>query len=119
MQILGVGLTKLSFVFFYRRIFVTGKPGRNVFSIISFTVIGIVLTWMIAFFFAIMLNCGKHVSANWTPALLRTECDDGLAGDLGLAISDFLTDLIVLVLPIPMVSHATILMVIHNPCKTY
>ncbi|MCJ1314646.1 hypothetical protein MMC25_008328 [Agyrium rufum] len=104
MQILAVGFTKLSFVYFYRRIFVTGRTSNTRYGVVTIVAIVMILAWMTSFFFAFIFDCGTQFSAHWTVALLRTKCDKGLEAELGLAISDFLTDLIVLVLPIPMVT---------------
>lgn len=102
MQILAMGFIKLSFVFFFRRIFVTG--GSNVFRIISMAVISIIVAWMTAFFFWFLFSCGTNFSSRWTTVrTLHAHCPTDIESDLALAISDFLTDVFVLTLPIPMV----------------
>lgn len=63
MQILSLGLIKLSFVMFYRRIFCTGV--RTCISI-SVTVISVLITaWTIAFFCLFTFYCGGHPSRAW------------------------------------------------------
>jgi len=100
----AIGFTKLSFVFFYRRIFVTGGSKREAFSIATITTIVIIVAWMISFSFSFLLACAKDFSAQWSgTAELRKVCVNGLALQNGLAISDFLTDVIVFLLPIPMI----------------
>ena len=103
MQILAMGFIKLSFVFFFRRIFITG--GSNVFHVISSAVILTITIWMLSFFFWFFFSCGTNFSSRWTTVrTLHTDCPTDIKSDLALAISDFLTDVLVLTLPIPMVS---------------
>ena len=103
MQILAMGFIKLSFIFFFRRIFVTG--GTNVFRTISSIMIVLVIAWMLSFFFWFCFSCGIHFSSRWTTLnSLHQDCSTDVKSDLALAISDFLTDVLVLTLPIPMVS---------------
>jgi len=103
MQILSMGFTKLSFVFFFRRIFLTGKP-KSIFRFISTVVIITVIVWVTTFFFWFLLSCGTHFSSRWTTMhTLHRMCPSDDRSDFALAISDFITDVFILTLPIPMV----------------
>jgi len=98
-----VSFTKLTFIFFYRRIFVTGSSKHNVFGKVTVGVTVLIVLWIIGFVFAFIFNCGSDILANWTWKIEKEKCDHGLMAENGLAISDFLTDVIVFLLPIPMV----------------
>lgn len=102
MQILSMGFTKLSFIFFFRRIFLTGH--RSLFSIVSACILVVVVLWCLAFFFWFLLSCGNKFATRWTTInTLHHNCQSDIQSDLALAISDFLTDVMILGLPIPMV----------------
>lgn len=100
----AVTSTKLSFIFFYRRIFVTGSSTRNLFGKVTVAVIVLIVLWTLSFVFAFLFSCGSDISAHWNVADLRSKCDKRLDAENGLAISDFLIDVIVFLLPIPRVS---------------
>lgn len=105
-QVLALGFTKLSFAFFYRLIFVTGTSS-TAFSIATLVTIGVVTAWMTSFFFAYLLICGSHPSVYWESFEASTaHCFKTSVALDGFSISDFLTDVIVLLLPIPMVSSS-------------
>lgn len=100
---LGLGCTKASILFFYLRIFATTKRSR---TYVLFTAsIIIIAILMIGFFFATLFECGSHISAMWQSATaLETYCPNTDSYDYGFAISDFITDIIILAMPIPLVS---------------
>ena len=108
MQPLALGLTKLSFIYFYRRIFLNGTS-ETAFNLATIIAIGIVASWMISFFFAYMFICGSHPSVYWESIKASSaHCFKTRVALNGFAISDFLTDAIVLLLPIPMVSFKSL-----------
>ncbi|KAF2873320.1 hypothetical protein BDV95DRAFT_604828 [Massariosphaeria phaeospora] len=97
LQILALGLTKLSICFFYRRIF-RGKR----FNIMSWTVIGLVVAWMVTFLILLTAGCGTNVSAWWGSLLdLTTKCANQFSVLLGLAVVDVAVDLMIMILPLP------------------
>lgn len=103
MQMLALGCVKLSFLFFYRRVFTTGTS--TWFSKVTKSMIIIVLLWTAAFFFALLFACKGNWSAWWGWVMdLSTKCVHTLQLELGLVTSDFVTDVLIMVLPIPMVS---------------
>ena len=108
MLVLALGFVKLSFMFFYRRIF--GASDSKHFDRIMFTVVAIVVAWTVSFFFAQMFACGIHFEYLWTTfpnQLNHGKCVKTLIMQNAFAISDFITDLIVLVFPLPFVSMMT------------
>lgn len=109
MQVLELGCIKLSFTFFYRRIFVT--RGRNsFFNVLTWGTIALVSAWMTAFFFALLFAC-KGYSGDWSAWWgsiidLTTKCVKTEKLETGLVVSDFLTDVLILLMPIPNVSSS-------------
>ena len=101
MQVIQLGAIKLSFVFFFRRIFVVHKSSN--FAILTASMIGIISIWIIAFFLTFLFACGHHLSAWWSPSS-KTECVHTLAFQNGFTLSEFLMDAIIMAMPVPMVS---------------
>lgn len=108
MQALALGCIKLSFVFFYRRIFnVRGHQGHGtLFNIISMSFIVLISVWMVGFFFAMLFTCPGHPAAYWASMKANPRyCWDTTNFLLAYCFSDLITDLCVLLLPIPSVGH--------------
>ena len=64
--------------------------------------IAIVIAWMIGYFFTLLFLCGTNFKAYWTTS--TTEVDDCLPTKpvhLGYAISDVITYVLTILLPIP------------------
>ena len=101
MQVPQLGLVKLAFLLFFRRVFVTGKT-RSRFSVVTLIMLVLVIAWTTAFFLGVLFACGVDFSAWWE----GTSCPQ-LSFEKGFIISDFLVDLLILILPIPVVSIAT------------
>ena len=99
MQVAALGAVKLSFVFFFRRIFIVHVSRK--FAIASTAMISIIIIWTVAFFFGFVW-CGTRFSAWWGPHF-RTECT-GLSFENGLVLSDCIMDVLIMAMPIPMVS---------------
>ena len=60
--------------------------------------------WALSFVFAIAFTCGTNISYAWSNHKLVAEhCDNATAWGVAFAVSDLLTDLMVLALPLPMV----------------
>ena len=102
MQIPALGLVKLSFMFFYRRIFNNGRG--KVFANLTWGLIAVIITWIIGFFFAYVFICKGHPSYYWLSLADETAyCVNSTNLHLGYAISDFLLDFIILLFPMPLV----------------
>ena len=99
---MAYGCVKLSIIFFYRRIFVKGTNSK--FDIATKIAIGITLAWTIAFFFLQIFLCGRHIDWNWGPYIDLTHCVDAFKYDNALFISDLITDVLAICLPIPIVN---------------
>ncbi|KAL8993186.1 MAG: hypothetical protein Q9169_006530 [Polycauliona sp. 2 TL-2023] len=101
MQPLALGCIKMSFIFFYRRIFSVGT-NTKIFNFASIASLVIMAVWMLGFFLAVMLICPGHVGKYWTPPSIRAEyCWTTTKFLYALCWSDVATDLIVILLPIP------------------
>ena len=102
MHTIALGCIKLSILFFYRRIFCTTKSG--IFHYITIFGVSVVSAWSIGFFFALLLICGSSIEAQWGSLMtLSAKCSSSPALKLGVAISDFIIDCVIMVMPIPMV----------------
>lgn len=97
MQALQLGLIKLSFVVFFRRIFVTSS--RTTFSIISWVVIGLLIAWTTTYFLGFLFACGGHFE-RWF--VTQPPCL-GYAYYGSFICSDAVMDFMVILMPIPMV----------------
>ena len=64
-----------------------------------------IILWSVAFFLGFVFGCGVHVPANWGPREDLIEyCPWRLKLTNGYLVSDVILDLILLVVPLPVVS---------------
>ncbi|KAL8827401.1 MAG: hypothetical protein Q9170_007031 [Blastenia crenularia] len=115
-QTIALGCIKLSFLFFYRRIFCTVKA--SVFGRVTQTMIGLTIVWTVAFFIASTLRCGRHFNAAFgSKEDVSAKCGPIFVIEDSLAISDFLFDVIIILMPIPNVRILLLALVprIANP----
>lgn len=96
------GFIKLSVIYFYRRIFVKGFPDSR-FNIVTHVTSVIVVIWTIVFFFLEIFKRGSYIPDNWGPLIKAKQGINGAVLNNGLFISDFITDLWIVLLPIPLV----------------
>lgn len=93
---LTFGLTKLSVLLFYKRVF-----RGNTFNAAVWTMISIISVWTVAFFFANLLQC-YPISTNWEASGAQvSSCINTNMMYLAQAWTDVLTDMMILALPIP------------------
>ena len=96
---LDFGLIKLSVLLLYRRLFL----GR-IFGFYSLAMCILIVLWSFAFFFATAFQCGTRISAWWTSVkTIDQYCDKTAVLELGFGISDVITDLMVLMIPLPII----------------
>ncbi|CAG8949335.1 hypothetical protein HYFRA_00004961 [Hymenoscyphus fraxineus] len=101
--ILAYGFIKLSILCFIRRIFNVTKG--TIFNVISTAMLAMTVMWTIGFFLLFLFGCKSKVWAHWAPLAQFTEyCGNGLAAEMALIISDFITDVMIFLLPLPMVN---------------
>ena len=103
MSIPALGCVKLSFLFFYRRVFCVDK--KSVAGIVTMTAIVATAAWTISYFFAFFFACGTNFSAWWGSTVsLMTRCVKTFELLFSLAITDFVFDIVIITIPIPFVS---------------
>lgn len=69
--------------------------------------IAIITAWMIGYFFTLLFLCGTNFKAYWTSSTTEeNECLPTKPVHLGYAISDVITDVLTILLPIPEVYQA-------------
>ncbi|CAF9921783.1 MAG: hypothetical protein GOMPHAMPRED_002398 [Gomphillus americanus] len=100
LAILIFGFVKLSALFFYRRIFCSGRNG--VFNIVTWVTIAVVVAWEICFFVMTFLVCGPDLHNLFYNAS-TTICTILFPYYEATVISDFLLDVLILVMPIPLI----------------
>ena len=67
--------------------------------------IGITITWTVAFFFAFLFLCGSHPQSYWTSAKVELQkCVKTQELHDALVISDMILDIIIISMSIPVVS---------------
>ncbi|GAW17101.1 hypothetical protein ANO14919_065510 [Xylariales sp. No.14919] len=99
---LALGCTKMSFLFFYRRVFAIDRTGAT--NIFLVGMIVFIITWIAAFFLTSLFQCKLYFSAAWTSPIVQLEhCISQPKVALVLTITDFITDIIILVIPIPLI----------------
>ncbi|KAK2611831.1 hypothetical protein N8I77_005153 [Diaporthe amygdali] len=97
---LAIGSTKASLLFLYRRIFTINRRTR----VIIVTTIALVGAWMAAFFFAELFQCSTKFWANWGSSHdIQTQCNKTTMIIFSVCLTDFLFDLTILIMPIPLI----------------
>lgn len=105
MGVFAFGFTKLSILFFYRKIFCSNRVATDAFGIITWVVIGLVVAWTLAFGVGAIFLCGVHPTYAWAPVgVVAEKCSAQLLFLEGYAISDFILDVVIWTLALPRVS---------------
>ena len=103
MQVPCLTTVKLSFIFFYRRVFDQGS--RKTFRIIVWTFAAIITVWGIAYFFVFLFICPGHPDAYWEALIdQKDDCLNVTSIHDSFSISDVILDILVITFPVPMVS---------------
>ena len=107
-QNIEVGLVKLTFLFFFRRMFCTNVKAMTPFNIVTVVLITLVSSWIAAFLLTALTMCGTNFQALWgTEMDMLTHCANTKTQQIALAVSNFVFDVTIIVLPIPKVKHFT------------
>ncbi|KAL5371989.1 hypothetical protein DPSP01_013835 [Paraphaeosphaeria sporulosa] len=100
--ILAIGFIKTSVSFFYLQIFSVPKYRPYIIAWIV-----IMTLWTISFFTAFMAICGDHgifsSRSHMNPAVQKRECGSTQMLDFGVLISGTVSDLITVLIPLPMI----------------
>ncbi|KUI67900.1 hypothetical protein VM1G_03124 [Cytospora mali] len=95
-----IGFVKLTILFLFRRIF-KGRSSRTAFDYANWTLIILVILWVVAFLFALAFSCGRYLSRAWASLWsLRHECVDTFALLAACAIFSWVMDLAILIEPL-------------------
>ena len=93
----------MSVVLLYRRIFI-----GSVFNIVTLVWTGVIVLWTVGFIMAGLLECGSHITALFaSPGDYARFCGSAILAGRGMVASDVVTDIITLIMPLPMVSTHT------------
>lgn len=96
----ALGFIKASFLFLYQRIFSINKKVY----ILLVGLIVLVAAWTIAFFFAEMFQCSTRFWANWgSTHVLQTQCNHTTWVVFAVCLTDFILDVVIITIPIPLV----------------
>ncbi|KAK3989417.1 hypothetical protein QBC44DRAFT_267231 [Cladorrhinum sp. PSN332] len=107
---IALGCAKLSILFFYYRIFAATTASKRYHFLVGLQVfVGI---WTVAFFLSSVFQCRLQFWAFFGSTMdLIQQCPGTMYIDLSLCITDFVTDLVILAIPVPLIwsiSHLTI-----------
>ncbi|KAK4210370.1 hypothetical protein QBC37DRAFT_377085 [Rhypophila decipiens] len=99
---LALGFIKLSILIFYFRIFAVCRGSATYTLLAAFTALA--GTWTVAFFFAELFQCGTNIwaltSSSWDT---MNYCHGTSNIDFSLALTDFITDVVIFLVPIPLI----------------
>jgi len=113
LQIPALGFVKASFILFYRRIFTKGAAAK--FNWVSWFILFVIISWTVAFFFALVFICGSDFSAYWASTIVeKANCVNTSILHNAFAISDVVTDVIIITLPLPMVCRILCIQVLNS-----
>lgn len=102
-HVLTICFIKLSILLFFRRLF-RGRTKRTAFDVVNWILIGLVISWTIAFIFCDAFACRLDPAATWTTKYwLHDQCFDIPAMMLASSTSNWILDLAILVEPLVMV----------------
>lgn len=104
-EIPALGLTKLSFVFFFRRVFNTRI--KRWYDILTSGMIITTTAWTIGFFFAFLFICSTKPRSYWeSPKLELADCVRTQKLHNALVVSDVILDVVIISMSIPIVCIA-------------
>ena len=98
-------LIKLSFLVFYKRVFVYDKTNwKNIRNIVIHALIGLMIIWGLGFVLIMLTGCRNHFYAHYAAfEVTKVKCINTLKYIYAFAITDFVTDLFILLTPIPFI----------------
>lgn len=102
LQFPALTCTKLSLLFFYKRIFCT--PWRRLLRAVFIVLIVICVLWGFGFFGAMAFICGRRVPAFWGPVQdIKAHCPGLHEQEIWLVSTDVFIDILIFLIPIPLV----------------
>ncbi|KAF2454427.1 hypothetical protein BDY21DRAFT_374041 [Lineolata rhizophorae] len=105
-DVVNLALTKLSLIFFYRRIFCTPSARTAYFNIFTLVMAVIVGLWGIIMVFVFIFQCGTHMNVLWDGTSEQENvCVETLPLMFGFSLTDMIFDFVILLMPLPKVWH--------------
>ncbi|KAL4999597.1 hypothetical protein BDV10DRAFT_184229 [Aspergillus recurvatus] len=102
LMIAAYGCIKLSLIFFYRRLLTVIK--WSAFDIVCLVHAVLIVMWALALFLLFLFGCKTKIYLHWAPlSEVQRQCGDPLAPEMALVVSDLVTDLMILALPMPII----------------
>ncbi|KAI2784970.1 hypothetical protein F4815DRAFT_454957 [Daldinia loculata] len=99
---IATGCMKASFLFFYMRVFATRE--RSAINKFLKAFIVFIMVWVVAFFFGMFFECGRNFWAIWNSQVeFQAHCSSNMKLILTLCITDFIADVFIICIPIPLV----------------
>lgn len=109
------GFAKLSILSLYRQVFCNITAKREFVNFSTIIVITAEILWIITFSIYNILQCGFHLNRNWEAgANIIAQCFYVFTGNQIWAGSDFSLDLIIFLMPIPVVRSLLELRIIQR-----
>jgi hypothetical protein len=100
MNVICLGIVKLSVLFLYRRLFAISRH----FNTTSIIIGVLVFLWAFGFLLSYIFQCGTNLWAAWTSlSTIEQYCDNDSAQTVSFCITDIVTDIMILITPIPMI----------------
>ncbi|KAL4912936.1 hypothetical protein BDW62DRAFT_214615 [Aspergillus aurantiobrunneus] len=101
-MIVAYGCIKVSLILFYRRLFVVTR--WSPFDITCVAYLAFMVAWTLWLFLWFLWACRLDIDLHWAPlSEVEDRCGDPLAPEMALVISDLVTDLMILALPLPVI----------------
>ncbi|KAK8080940.1 hypothetical protein PG997_008758 [Apiospora hydei] len=99
---LALGCTKMSFLFFYKRVFAIDRTGAT--NVLLVGMIVLVSMWMTGFFLTSLFQCKLEFGAAWESPIAQIQhCISQPKQALALTVTDFITDIVIISIPIPLI----------------
>ncbi|KAI8960082.1 hypothetical protein F5Y11DRAFT_280565 [Daldinia sp. FL1419] len=99
---IATGCMKASFLFLYMRLLTTSQNNIIRWFLKNFVIFTMI--WTAAFFFVILFECGHNFWAIWnSQAEFQAHCSSSAKSILALCITDFVTNVCIICVPIPLV----------------
>lgn len=99
---LTLGFVKTSFLFLYMRIFSVDRRSWTHFMLVGLVVF--IALWAVGFTLVTAFGCRLDFAAHWGSTHdLETKCVGSMQAVLALCVTDFVADLAIIGIPIPLV----------------
>ncbi|GAW23042.1 hypothetical protein ANO14919_125900 [Xylariales sp. No.14919] len=102
-HVLAIGFIKLTILFLLRRVF-RGRAYKTAFDYANWTLIILVILWILVFLFFDIFACGTHPEASWESwNSLRNACIDTFGMQTGCAVFSWVLDIAIFIEPLVMI----------------